>query len=116
MDIDSLLDDAAILLEIGDRLSRARLDQGQTQAQLAEQAGVSKRTIERVEAGQSTQLATLIRILRVLDLLEVLDQALPKTGPRPLDLLKMKGKQRQRASSKTKSGPSDKPWTWGDDE
>ena len=36
---------------------------------LRSRRGVSKRTVERVEAGATTQMSTMIRILRVLGLL-----------------------------------------------
>lgn len=114
--MDSFLTDEAILQELGYRLARRRLDLGLTQALLAEQAGVSKRTVERMEAGGSTQMATMIRIMRVLGLLEGLDQAIPETKLRPLDLLKRRGKQRQRASSKQRPAPTGETWTWGEDE
>ena len=51
--IESLLTDEAILEEIGRRLARRRVDLGCTQADLAEQSGVAKRTVERIEAGRS---------------------------------------------------------------
>jgi len=114
--MDSFLNDEAILQELGRRLARCRLDLGLTQAALAEQAGVSKRTVERVEAGGSTQMSTMIRIMRVLGLLEGLDRAVPEAAPRPLDLLKRQGKQRQRASSKQQAAPTGEPWTWGEEE
>ncbi len=47
MKIQSSLPDVAILHEIGGRLARRRIDAELTQAQLAEAAGVSKRTVER---------------------------------------------------------------------
>ena len=95
----TLTDDAA-LGQIGKRLGRRRIDLQMTQAYLAKQAGVSKRTVERIEAGASAQTSSLIRILRELDLLNGIMQSLPETGPRPMDLLKLKGKERKRASSK----------------
>jgi transcriptional regulator with XRE-family HTH domain len=114
MRIEELMSDDAILKEIGQRLARRRVDLEFTQAELAVQAGVSKRTVERVEAGESTQTVTLIRILRILGLLEALDAAVPVTGPRPLDLLKLKGKRRQRASSKKRREPAGEGWSWDD--
>lgn len=82
---------------------------------MAEQAGVGKRTVERVEAGGSAQTSTLIRILRVLDLLPGLDRVIPTAAVlSPMDLLKRKGKERQRASSRRPSDQPDKPWTWDD--
>jgi len=114
MQINNLLSDDAILAELGERVSRCRLDRRMTQQQLAEQAGISKRTVERLEAGTSTQLVSLIRILRVLELLGNLGQALPAVGPRPIDLLERKGKVRQRASSVPEPS-GHKPWTWADE-
>lgn len=115
MKIAELTTDAAILEEIGKRLLQARIDRSLTQAELAEQAGVSKRTVERIEAGMSSQLSNLIRILRVLDLLPVLDSALPQARPRPMDLLKLGGKQRRRVV-KRGTGKQEETWEWGDEE
>lgn len=115
MNISKLLTDDAILAETGKRIARCRLDHQLTQADVAEQAGVSKRTVERVEAGASAQMSTIIRILRVLDLLPGLDRLIPEPGPRPMELLKLKGKVRQRASSNRLPNRSNKKWSWGDD-
>ena len=114
MKIEVLLTDEAILAELGGRLAQRRLELQLTQEMLAEQAGVSKRTVERIEAGATTQMSTLIRILRALELLDRLETLVPEAGPRPMDLVKLKGKARKRASGKRKS--TDKgPWHWGDE-
>ncbi len=115
MNIEPLMSDKAVLEEIGHRLARRRVEMEFTQAALAREAGVSKRTVERVEAGESTQTSILIRILRVLELLDALDAAIPEGGPRPLDLLKLRGKERQRASSKKRKDQHKKEWSWGDE-
>lgn len=115
MKIDNLLTDDAILAEIGARIARRRLDLQLTQATVAEQAGVAKRTLERMEAGYSSQLSSLIRVLRVLDGVPGLESMLPDAGPRPMDLLKRKGKERQRASSRGSEKPSASPWTWDEE-
>ncbi len=115
MKISKLLADEVILAEIGERVARHRLDLQLTQADVAEQAGVAKRTVERIEAGASAQISSIIRILRVLDLLPGLDRMIPEAGPKPMDLLKRKGKVRQRASSSRRPDRSDKPWTWDDE-
>ncbi len=115
MKISKNLTDEAVLVEIGGRVARSRLDLQLTQADVAEQAGVAKRTVERIEAGASAQMSSMIRILRVLDLLSGLNRMIPEAGPRPMDLLKRKGKIRQRASKRSGSNQSDKPWCWDDD-
>lgn len=115
MNIENLMSDKAVLEEVGHRLSRCRVEQEVTQAKLAKEAGLSKRTVERIEAGESTQTSSLVRIMRVLGLLESLDAAMPETGPRPMDLLKLRGKERQRASSKKNKEQVGKEWSWGDE-
>jgi transcriptional regulator with XRE-family HTH domain len=115
MNISKLMTNEAILAEIGNRIARYRIDQQVTQADLAEQAGVSKRTVERVEAGASVQFSTIIRILRGLDVLQGLDRMISEPTPRPMDLLKHKGKVRQRASSSHRSDKISKNWSWGDE-
>ena len=114
MKIDKQLSDEAVLEELGRRLARRRLDLQMTQAEVAEQAGVSKRTVERIEAGGSTQVSSLIRILRALALVDSLDGLVPQEGPRPMDLLKLKRQERKRAVSRRK-GRSDRQWQWGDE-
>ncbi len=116
MDVDNTINDRAILQEIGRRLNRCRVEQGLTQAGLAREAGVSKRTVERIEAGESAQTTNLIRVLRVLGLLDAFTASFPETGPRPMDLLRLHGKERRRASSKRRQDTGGDAWQWGDDE
>ena len=115
MKISNLLADDIILVEIGGRITQCRLDLKLTQANLAEQAGVAKRTVERIEAGASAQMSSMIRIFRVLGLLGNLDELIPETGPSPMDLLKRKGKVRQRASSPRHAEQTDEVWTWDEE-
>lgn len=98
-----------------DGLAGIGLTGGITQADLAKEAGVSKRTVERIEAEASAQMSSVVRLLRVLDLLPGLDQLVPEPGPRPLDLLKRQGKVRQRATAKRKPDRTDKQWSWDDE-
>lgn len=114
MKIGERLPDPAVLNELGARLARARLDTNRTQADLAREAGVSKRTIERIEAGESTQVANLLRVLRALDLLGRLDALVPESLPSPVEQLRLEGKTRERARPKT-APPGADSWTWDDD-
>lgn len=117
MEITDLLTDDAVLGELGARIASRRLERQLTQAQVAEQAGIGKRTLERLEAGQSSQLMTLIRVLRVLELTAGLEQMLPESPPSPMDLLKREGKTRQRASGKRAAATAthEETWSWGDE-
>ncbi len=114
MRIERLMTDEAALSELGERLARRRIELGLSQAALARQAGVGKRTVERIEAGATTQTVTLIRILRELQLLERMETLAPETGPRPMDLLRLKGRERKRAPRKS-GKPAAKPWHWSDE-
>lgn len=108
--------DAAILGELGGRLAQVRLDRNLTQAQVAEQAGISKRTVERLESGSvATQLSGFIRVCRVLDLAERFDLLVPEPIPSPVEQLKLRGRRRQRASAKGSSPASAKKWQWGNE-
>jgi len=105
--------DDAVLRELGSRLAQVRLDRNLTQAQLARQAGVSKRTVERMESGGvATQLSGFIRACRVLDLLDRFEQLVPEPVPSPIAQLKLRGRRRRRASAKRTATPSPAKWQW----
>lgn len=115
MKIASQLTDEAILQELGERLTRTRIERNLTQAALAEQAGVSKRTIERLESGEvATQLSGFIRVCRVLGLVENLEAFIPEPAVSPMQQLKQAGRKRQRATGKTAAVGTPKKWTWGE--
>jgi len=115
MKFQAFSSDEFITTELGRRLEAERLAQDLTQAQLAAQAGVSKRTVERLESGDSSTLANLIRCLRALDRLEGLNTLLPEPQPNPVSVLKLRGKTRQRARPSAEARPAGKPWAWGDE-
>ena len=116
MKIVAHVSDEATLRELGDRLARIRLDRNLTQAQLADHAGLSKRTVERLESGEvATQLSGFVRVCRALDLLDRLDTLVPEPAPSPIVQLKQRGHARRRASRATAPVPASKAWTWGDD-
>ncbi|GJM23212.1 MAG: transcriptional regulator [Planctomycetota bacterium] len=103
-----------MLAALGERLARRRLELNCTQAQLAKEAGVSLRTLGRIEAGESTQLTNLIRVLRALGLLEHFDSLLPPPTPSPLEQLRNQGKRRRRASPRSDAPTGEAEWTWDD--
>lgn len=88
----------AVLKEIGVRIRRERLNQDTTQEALALRAGVSRRVVLDLEAGKGCGLSSFIEILRTLRKLEQLDAFLPDPGISPLQLAKLKGHERKRAT------------------
>jgi len=117
MKIENELTDQAVLEELGRRLAQARLDRNQTQDDFAKAAGVSKRTIERMEAGRSVQMSNLVRAMRALHLAQNIGALLPAADrPRPLEQLRHKGRERKRASvpKSATAVPGKAGWTWAD--
>lgn len=114
MPITNASTDDAVMAELGQRIARLRLSRGITQDQLAEAAGVSKRTVQRLEDSTPGQVTNLIRCLRALGRLDVLEVVLPADAPNPIDLLERRGQPRQRARPAVAES-SAPPWTWGDD-
>ena len=91
--------DEFLLREIGAKLARMRLEKNLTQAQLAEQAGISVRTLTRIESGSGASVVSaFIRICRALGLVERFAAIVPDPVQSPMEQLKMQGRQRKRAS------------------
>jgi transcriptional regulator with XRE-family HTH domain len=116
MKIDNLLTDASILTELGRRMAHNRLAANLTQADLAEAAGVSKRTVERIEAGLGAQLVSLVRCLRALNQADGLDLMVVEVQRNPLDLLKRRNKSARFRARPDRKAPPRRPWTWGDEQ
>jgi transcriptional regulator with XRE-family HTH domain len=117
MKISRELSDKAILGEIGSRLAAARLAQNLTQAALANEAGISKRTVERLESGEvGARLSGLVRVCRALDMVDRLEALVPSPTVSPVEQLKLAGHRRKRASGRrTPTTATKKKWKWGDE-
>ena len=87
----------AVAEELGNRLKQARLNADLTQAEVGSRAGLNRRTILNAEKGK-VQLENLIAILISMDMAEQLNLFLPVQEISPIQLAKLKGQERQRAS------------------
>lgn len=87
----------AIAEVLGERLKQARLNLNLTQSEVADKAGVARKTVMNAEKGKA-QLEIFVAIMMAMDLAEQLDLFLPKPDISPLQLIKLQGKKRQRAS------------------
>lgn len=110
--------DVAWQRDLGARLQAHRLNQNLSQAELAAATGLARKTITNLETGHGGTLLTLIAVLRGLGLLGQLAAFVPAPGPSPIQLVKLAGKQRRRATGRRKPAdtleePPAKPWTWG---
>lgn len=115
MKMDQKLTDEALLKLIGKRLAAIRLARNLTQQQLAEQAGLGLRTVQRLELGAAaTQLSGFLRVCRVLDLVEHLETLIPEPAASPMAQLKAQRRKRQRATGTKVMPGQQKNWTWAE--
>ncbi len=115
MKIDSNMADDTLLKLIGERLAGLRLAENLTQEQLANQAGLGLRTVQRLELGAvATQLSGFLRVCRVLGLLERFETLIPTPAVSPMAQLKLQGRKRQRATGHKAAPEKTQKWTWGE--
>ena len=88
---------AAIAEELGNRLKQARLNADLTRAEVASRTGLNRRTILNAEKGK-VQLVNFVAILTSMDMATQLNMFLPVQEISPIQLAKLKGRERQRAS------------------
>ena len=91
------LSDKGIENELGRRFRALRLRKNITQKALADATTLSLNTIKALESG-SGKLSTVIAVLRELGALDHIDNFIPEPSISPLQLAKMQGRQRERAS------------------
>jgi putative transcriptional regulator len=94
------------------RLADIRLSRNTTQQHLAEESGVSPRTIRRLEKGSGVSVDTFIRVLTALGIQQNLESLLPDPTVRPFDRIRS-GTERMRARP-AKTGKERSNWSWGD--
>jgi len=89
--------DKYIAKELGHRIKALRLQKNITQKELAEAATLSLNSIKFIESGRG-KLSSLIAVLRELDALDHLNNFIPEISISPIQLAKMQGRVRKRAS------------------
>ncbi|MGB3225582.1 MAG: helix-turn-helix transcriptional regulator [Desulforhopalus sp.] len=107
-----MMTDDGITLAIGQRFKKLRLRKNLTQEELASRAMLSISTVKSLETGKG-KLKSMIAILRELGSLDDLDSFLPDPGLSPMQIAKMNGVRRQRATGKLgKKSNSSKEQEW----
>jgi transcriptional regulator with XRE-family HTH domain len=90
-----------VAFDIGRRLKNLRLSKNYSQKEIAERSGLSLKAIQNAKKGDS-KLLTYIKILRALNSLASLESFIPEITISPLELARMEGKKRIRASGTRK--------------
>ena len=114
----SLLTETQLEALIGQRLKEQRLQRNLNQTELAERAGLARRTITSIENGKGCTLGTLIRIVRALDLEHLLHDLIAPLPPSPLAIreAQRRAEPTRKHASKPRQPPSSPgTWTWGDE-
>ncbi len=120
--INSESTDELVLRELGSRIAKKRLALEMTQAEMAREAGIAKRTLERIEAGKSAQMLNMIRVWRVLDLLPALDNLIAADALTPMNLLRhsisesKQQRKRARGRRSKKQDVENPDWQWADED
>ncbi len=88
------LDNATLLREMGRRLAHLRISARITQDELAQKAGISRFSLQRLEKGASgIRLESFFSVLRALGVLESLSIVLPEPSLTPLELAQLEEKK-----------------------
>ena len=98
--------------ELGQKIKLHRIMNEMSQQDLEEQSGVSKRSISRLEQGESIQVDNLFKILVALDLGDNIELLIPDQTKRPSYYLSREEKEPKRVGKRTKKSN----FKWGDEE
>ncbi|SMX40471.1 helix-turn-helix domain-containing protein [Maliponia aquimaris] len=103
--------------ELGRRINLWRLSRQIKMADMAEEMGVSRPTLQRLLEGGNTSTETLLRALRALGLIGNLDVLVPDISSSPIARLEggppLSERKRVASRQEPKSGEA---WVWGDEE
>ncbi len=103
----------SLLEDLGQQVEAYRISRGLKQSDLAKAAGISVRTLIRLEAGDNSTLDTLMRVMRAFGIETRVDTLFPDAQTSPLQPGSATGKRPQRV--RDKATPKPKGWSWGDE-
>jgi transcriptional regulator with XRE-family HTH domain len=83
---------------LGEQLERNRLLQNIPQIELAQKAGISARTLRRLESGEGGSMDSFIRVLMALNIASNLSVLIPDSTVRPMERTRPAKTERMRAS------------------
>lgn len=100
------LSNPEVLSLIGERLRSWRIKKNITQRDLIKLTGLSRGTIQRLEAGTNVDSTSIVAVVRVLDLIDNLNLFLPEPDPsiESLKEIQITPPQRKRVRKKKSNG------------
>lgn len=97
--------------DLGEKIKIYRIMKEMSQQDLADQTGVSKRSISRLEQGESVQLDNLLKILLALELGDNIELLVPDQTKRPSYYLGKTDSRPKRVRKRTEKSD----FKWGDE-
>ena len=97
--------------ELGQRIKMYRIMNEMSQQDLEDKSGVSKRSISRLEQGESVQLDNLFKIIIALGLADNIEVLVPDQTKRPSYYLEKPDNKPKRVRKKTEKTN----FKWGDE-
>lgn len=93
-------------LQLGDSVRALRIQQALTQRGLASRAGVSSKSVAKLEQAQGSTVETLVRVLRALGATDGIESLAPVPRVSPLALLRSSAPRRRfRSRGHRNPGP-----------
>lgn len=92
------MSDISILKELGAQIRQMRLNRNISQEKLGNISGLSRKAISDIERNGKGTMMTMVKVLRALEKLEMLNLFSTEVLVSPIQIAKMYGKQRKRAS------------------
>ncbi len=98
--------------ELGQKIKTYRIMKDMSQQDMEDKTGVSKRSISRLEQGESVQVDNLFKILLALNLGENIELLVPDQTNRPSFYLEKSDNKTKRVRKKTEKNG----FKWGDEQ
>ena len=98
--------------ELGQKIKTYRIMKEMSQQDLEDKTGVSRRSISRLEQGESVQVDNLFKILLALELGENIELLVPDQTKRPSFYLEKADDKPKRVRKRTEKGQ----FKWGDEQ
>ena len=97
------------LKNLGDKITRLRIARNLKQSELAYEAGISERTLQRMEAGEVVKTDGLLKVIAYLDRLDALLDAIDTPSLSPYELANRPGKSNTQTGANGRPGETTEP-------